>query len=248
MNQNVVHVAKTPWESLQLKTSCFESIAENARSAAESFKAYANSVVAIQESCRRISEAVQKCEGSPIKKMNQAIQAWETSVENLNRSLKSVADGFKLNIEMPSFPQIEFECGMWGIKKPRSDSTCSHHTDESRIRRDDDQTTKTSTRMRNNPSDTNTIPKNAYWRIKKSIIIDNFRSAASGLFCDSVREIIMLIISTITDSSVTHLLTANFLIMLLCFEPMRRAKVSIIDHHATIGESNEKPHEHTDAE
>lgn len=231
-----------------MKTSCFESIAENARSAAESFKACANSVVAIQESCRRISEAVQKCEGSPIKKMNQAIQAWETSIENLNRSLKSVADGFKLNIEMPSFPQIEFECGMWRIEKPRSDSTCSHHTDESRIGKDDDQTTETSTGIRNNRGDANTILKNAYWRIKKSIIIDNFRSAASGLFFDSVREIIMLIICAITDSSIAHLLTANFLMMLLCFEPMRHAKVSKNHHQATIGEPNERQHEHTDAE
>ena len=152
MNQNMVHVAKTPWRSLQLKTSCFESIAENARSAGESFKACADSVVAFQDSCRRISETIQNRWESFIEKTKQAIQAWETSIENLNRSLKSVADGFKLNIEMPSFPQIEFECGMWRIEKSRSDSTCSHHTDESRIGKDDDQTTETSTRMRNNSS------------------------------------------------------------------------------------------------
>lgn len=248
MNQNLVHVAKTPWGSLLLKTSCFESIVENARSVAESFKACANSKVTIQESCRGISEAVQNRWESFNEKIKQTIQPWETSIENLNRSMKSVADGFKLNVEMPSFAQIEFEYGMWRIEKPRSDSTCPHHTNESRIGKDDNQTTETSTGMRNNQSDAHTIPKNAYWRIKKSIILDNFRNAASGLFFDSAREIIMLIICAITDSSVIHLLTANFLIMLFCFKPMRRAKVSIIYHQATIGESNERQHEHTDAE
>lgn len=248
MNQNLVHVAKTPWGSLQLKTSCFESMAENASSAAESFKACADSIVALQESCRRLSETIQNRWKSFIEKIKQAIQAWKTSIENLNRSMKSVADGFRLNVEMPSFPQIEFECVMWRIEKSRSDSTCSYHINESRIGKDDDQTTETSTGIRNKRGYANTILKNAYWRIKKSIIIDNFRSAASGLFLDSVREIIMLIICAITDNSVTHLLTANFLILLLCVEPARRAEASKTYHQATNGESKDRQHEHTDAE
>lgn len=60
-----------PWGSLQLKTSSFESIAENARSVAESFKAYAKGIVAFQESWRRVSETVQKCLESLTEKIKQ---------------------------------------------------------------------------------------------------------------------------------------------------------------------------------